>query len=63
MKRRHSTKLFLELLKEVAVDVAYDGNYEPTDEFRRGVNKTIEMARIWFEANNVKEFDIELVEE
>lgn len=63
MKTKHSVELFLKLLKEVTVDVAYDGDYSPTNEYRRGVNKTIDMARTWFESHNVKEFDIELVEE
>lgn len=54
---------FLKDLKEVSIEYAYNGDYEPSNEFRRGVNTAIEMAKTWFESNNIMVFDTEYDDE
>ena len=53
---KHSVLSFLDVLKEATFDLQED---EPTIEFTRGVEETIEMAKVWFESNNVTDIDID----
>jgi hypothetical protein len=46
---------FLELLEET---VLMNQEEEPTKDFINGVKETVEYARVWFEANNITEFDV-----
>jgi len=50
---KESVNVFLSLLNEAALDTE---NY--SNEYERGVNETIELARAWFESNSIIEFDI-----
>ena len=46
---------FLDLLKDATLDAQEN---EPSNEFKHGVNQTIEVAKCWFKDNNVENLEM-----
>ena len=55
-----SVNNFANILKEATFENQED---ESTNDFRHGVNETIEMMKTWFEDNKITYFNIPSIEE
>lgn len=51
---KEAVKSFLNMLEEVTIS----GRTNISQEYRIGVKDTISHARVWFESNNIVEFEI-----